>query len=827
MGNRLRCLERLEPRRLLAADLDYTFGVAGQAKFDLGERVHVEATALQADGKILIAGNVGDDAFVTRLNTNGSRDDSFGSAGVVTINVADGDVIRGLIVLPDGKILAGGTAGPLLTQLFGDPYLDPSRSFSLLVRLRADGHVDTASGFGGTRGMILGTPGDGGIEGMTLAGGKLFTTGGQQVRRHVLASGALDLTFGKSARGFVNVVDATELSQFYGDKIDVAPDGSVALLAGGVPEDSYDERDVGGQFSADNDCVVLLDAAGAPINSFDGNGVRFLGAGTSGGIHFSKDGRSIFVTDVGNDHGSPYPARLYRIARDGNWTIREAAPFTLSEPVDLAVAGDGKVYVASAGYDGAYVCRFNADGTPDKTYSNDGVATAEGYFDSGAVALDAAGRAVLATVKQSDYPRGGRVDVLRFLAAPTGSGITSQLKSDGTLLVTGTIADDRVDITYNSYDSDFREDVLVVVADHTTFNYDATAVSKIKKIQIVLLGGDDVVTNTEPYRLSTIPELIDGGDGDDRLDDGSGSGTVLGGAGDDWIGNSFGDDVLSGGDGTDTFQYWNNNDSFDLNITLDGVANDGAVAGTGIDNFHQFETRSERDNVGSDIEIIIGSYGNDRLVGDGGKNTFYGAGGDDTLLGGGGNDWLDGGSGNDSLDGGAGNDLLRGDGTDLSFGDIHSNTDAPGNDVLFGGDGADTLFGAKGNDRLVGGAGYDRLHGDIGDDSLDGGAGNDWLWGEAGNDALSGGDGNDVLDGGPGKDRIDAGAGDDRASGGSGNDALFGRAGRDTLAGQAGDDTLFSGDDNVIDQLDGGPGTELAGQAGAQDLLSGIERRVS
>src|SRR5439155_24102391 len=184
-----------------------------------------------------------------------------------------------------------------------------------------------------------------------------------------------------------------------------------------------------------------------------------------------------------------------------------------------------------------------------------------------------------------------------------------------------------------------------------------------------------------PYRLSTIPELNDGGEGDDGLDDGSGAATVLGGAGDDWIGNSFGDDVLSGGDGTDTFQYWNNNDSFDLNITLDGVANDGAVAGTGIDNFHQFETRSERDNVGSDIEIIIGSYGNDRLVGDGGKNTFYGAAGDDTLLGGGGNDWLDGGSGNDSLDGGAGNDLLRGDGTDVSFGDIHSNTDAPGNDV--------------------------------------------------------------------------------------------------------------------------------------------------
>src|SRR5438477_8338585 len=115
MGRWKPLLEALEPRRLLAADLDLAFGGAGRGKafFNLGPQTRVFATALQSDGKIVVGGSVngGHDAFVARLNSNGALDATFGSAGMTRFDFGDGDYIDDLIVLPGGNILAGGTSG--------------------------------------------------------------------------------------------------------------------------------------------------------------------------------------------------------------------------------------------------------------------------------------------------------------------------------------------------------------------------------------------------------------------------------------------------------------------------------------------------------------------------------------------------------------------------------------------------------------------------------------------------------------------------------------------------------------------------------------------
>ena len=75
-------------------------------------------------------------------------------------------------------------------------------------------------------------------------------------------------------------------------------------------------------------------------------------------------------------------------------------------------------------------------------------------------------------------------------------------------------------------------------------------------------------------------------------------------------------------------------------MTLDGVANDGG----------------ESDNVGVDVEDIVGGSGNDSLVGNDGPNQLFANGGNDTLVGGAYDDRLDGGVGTDSLVGGDGID---------------------------------------------------------------------------------------------------------------------------------------------------------------------------
>lgn len=57
-----------------------------------------------------------------------------------------------------------------------------------------------------------------------------------------------------------------------------------------------------------------------------------------------------------------------------------------------------------------------------------------------------------------------------------------------------------------------------------------------------------------------------------------------------------------------------------------------------------------------------------------------------------------------------------------------------GNDILSGGSGDDVLIGGDGNDILSGGIGNDMLNGGAGNDTLDGGLGGDWLVGGVGND---------------------------------------------------------------------------------------------
>src|SRR5216684_9035248 len=80
-------LERLEDRLMLnAGDLDVVFaGGKATANFGLGA-AQVEALAVQADGRIVAAGQAGSngaDFALARFNRNGTLDASFGTAGEV------------------------------------------------------------------------------------------------------------------------------------------------------------------------------------------------------------------------------------------------------------------------------------------------------------------------------------------------------------------------------------------------------------------------------------------------------------------------------------------------------------------------------------------------------------------------------------------------------------------------------------------------------------------------------------------------------------------------------------------------------------------------
>ena len=391
---------------------------------------------------------------------------------------------------------------------------------------------------------------------------------------------------------------------------------------------------------------------------------------------------------------------------------------------------------------------------------------------------------------------------------------------------------------------------------------------------IIGTNASDTITGTD------VDNTLAGRGGDDVLHGGGGNDTLDGG---DTGGGGQGADLLDGGPGTDTVIYGPAWWSQAVNVSLDGVANDG-MAG-------------ERDNVLA-TERLIGSDQGDTFTGTGADEFFDGGAGNDTINAAGGADVIVGGDGADTIDAGAGNDLIStrldprtptygsgdyardvaqgGEGDDMFI----AANDADGNtgNTLDGGPGTDTvsylgeyrpvkisqdgiandglgavtdnvagfeiLRGGSGADTLTGGGGVKELQGAEGVDTLNGGGDGETLLGGDGNDVLNAGGGDDLLDGGTGKDVLNGGEGVDFANyaarfngvavtlDGLANDGetgeadnvqtegVYGGEGDDTLTGAGGADLLRGGNGN--DRIDGAAGDDaLDGGPGRDTLISG------
>jgi len=312
-------------------------------------------------------------------------------------------------------------------------------------------------------------------------------------------------------------------------------------------------------------------------------------------------------------------------------------------------------------------------------------------------------------------------------------------------------------------------------------------------------AGDDTLTG------NTLGNHIQGGAGDDLIAGGAAGNCVttapidadvLDGEADN---DTFDEgaaadcgDVINGGAGTDRVDYQARLVSVSLAISLDGTANDGdPAAGAG-----------EKDNVKTDVEIVLGGIGNDTIVGSAANDELHGGPGNDTISGGAGSDTLSGDSGNDIMNGEAGDDTFDESGMDPEYAG-GAEPKGTGNDIMNGGThdslgvdtvsyasrtadlvasicmdatkltgGATTLTTAQCIDsdgdpllteadkilnvtHMVGGAGADDLFGDTADDILEGGADDDTLHGGAGNDTLFGDDDVDTMFGDAGDDYLD------------------------------------------------------------------------
>jgi len=399
----------------------------------------------------------------------------------------------------------------------------------------------------------------------------------------------------------------------------------------------------------------------------------------------------------------------------------------------------------------------------------------------------------------------------------------------------------------------YNLNVLDGGADNDTISGTPAAQSGCNEALIGGPGDDTIEGNGSTY---SYPELLFGGADNDTLRTkgggaityfagGDGNDTMEGGKGDSFYqlagttGVAEGDDTVkdtgSSTDGIDTISYgstthssWSNSQeplarTTAIQVSFDGVANDGAVSGEK-DNIHP-GIEAVRGGDGDDIldlpiASLAGNGGNDKLSNatemDGGTGNdelrakagvaseLNGGDDDDTLVGKDQDDQLDGGHGDDTLLGGEGdNDIWDPSGKNTLTSGSGNDTlrSGSGDDTLEAGDGTNTLKAGDGTNTLTTGSGNDTLQSGSGTDKLEAGDGTNRLYAGDGNDTLRSGSGNDTLDGERGNDQIAAGEGANSLTGGSGNDTLTSGNQNDTLNGGTDDDTLESngGDDKLVD----------------------------
>jgi uncharacterized delta-60 repeat protein len=364
--------------------LDPSFGNLGEAVLDRfgGNR---SSMALQADGKIVMAGGTLQDFILARFNADGSIDRSFGflGDGTVTTDMGSGFIVEeatAVAVQADGKIVVVG-----YTAIDNAPPNPDGQPTFALARYNADGRLDTSFGRQGRvsgnvngRARAVAIQPDGHI---VVAGEFSFdSTNGSDFSDITIArfrpDGNLDPTFGADATGQI----ARDLGgSNTATNIVLQRDGKIVVSgrpAGGFPVAP----------SADHTDVARFLANGEFDDSFGTGGkVKLPGQSVGTGLAVQADGKVVLVGGELRNTSSPATERfvLQRLLANG----LPDASFGTAGKVDVALArnataaavalqADGKIVVVGTttlvSVADFIVARYDVNGSLDGSFGNGG-----------------------------------------------------------------------------------------------------------------------------------------------------------------------------------------------------------------------------------------------------------------------------------------------------------------------------------------------------------------------------------------------------------------------------------------------------------------------
>jgi uncharacterized delta-60 repeat protein len=237
-GDRGFILGRFEPD----GTLDPSFGNQGIVQTPFPDSFgFVDATALQADGKIVVAGDTYGGAnylaqfTIARYTSAGALDPSFGKGGITSTPIDEGPYVystafpEAVTILTSGKILVGGIVD---TSAGSDA---PTDYAFVLARYSADGSLDSTFGKGGlVQTHFLGNDTLSGMgvepDGKVVAAGTaqpLATDDKQAIAvARYLPDGSLDSTFGSGGK----VVTHGYQSAYLGSDVALRDDGSIVVV---------------------------------------------------------------------------------------------------------------------------------------------------------------------------------------------------------------------------------------------------------------------------------------------------------------------------------------------------------------------------------------------------------------------------------------------------------------------------------------------------------------------------------------------------------------------------------------------------------------------
>ncbi|MGY1497941.1 calcium-binding protein [Streptomyces sp. QTS52] len=493
--------------------LDNTFSDDGRVFADIGGPTEARDVAIDSSGRIVAAGYTGGGMAVLRLTGDGTPDTTFGGDGTVTANPAgpvlqEGGDGRALALQPDGKIVVGGEVGT-------------TRFDFALMRFNTDGSVDTT--FDGDGIVRTDFGGYEAVESLAVQPDGRIVAAGSSDDRAALAryntNGSLDTSFDGDGQAITPAAGAADMA--------LQPDGRI-VTAGGS----------GGNFA------VLRYTTGGSLDSSFGTGGRatadFGGTDTAYGVKLDSADRIVAA-------GTGGPNSDFALARfQGGGTT---PPPPTGADLSVTKSGTGTVSIG------------------DRATYTLTVANAPAGATATGVTLTDTLSGPAASVVSASTTQG------TCTTTATGANCSLNTLAPGASATVTVVVEPRATGTLRNTAA-----VAAAQSDPAPGNNTATATTTVNNARGCTIIGTSA---SETLNGTGGNDVICGLGGNDIIRAGNGNDTAHGNDGNDNIDGGSGDDTLNGSPGNDTLTGNTGNDRL---VTADGVAgNDTANGGIGFD----------------------------------------------------------------------------------------------------------------------------------------------------------------------------------------------------------------------------------------------------